>query len=254
MCRRTIRSMRNWTLSPRFILITSTLVLATTAMGAVKYHFKCDYIDSDLQGNETRRRTIDSRFIEDSAKVSWTGVTMTNGSAAPQPLAFMEGFSFPARRSTDHFAPEFFKGFPEAAIEARNLVWDVDMFQTFAARQSEVKEDDSLHLKSDNVPLAGAGSFVNSDIQLQKLGDVRFHGVNCTVISYLALANKVSMKMTGVTFTGRSHYWGNIWIDKKTGGIVYGTLYENVLGEVAIPNQAKPLNIDVLRIGSLTRE
>ena len=53
-----------------------------------------------------------------------------------------------------------------------------------------------------------------------------------------------------MTLTGRSHYWGQIWVALATKQIEYATLYEDVLGEMTL-GQGSPQLIDVFRSGVL---
>ena len=43
-----------------------------------------------------------------------------------------------------------------------------------------------------------------------------------------------------MTLTGRSHYWGEIWVSLATKQIEYATLQEDVLGEMKLPAQETP--------------
>ena len=53
-----------------------------------------------------------------------------------------------------------------------------------------------------------------------------------------------------MALVGRSHYWGQIWVSLSTGRIEYATLYEDVLGELELQGQEKPVTINVFRIGT----
>ena len=55
----------------------------------------------------------------------------------------------------------------------------------------------------------------------------------------------------GMTLKGRSDYWGTIWVALRTKQIEYGTLYENVMGEMTLPGQTVPQPLSVMRRGTL---
>ena len=98
--------------------------------------------------------------------------------------------------------------------------------------------------------LAGLGTFRNKDLQLTWSGISKRNGEECSLIEYRAFFNTLDFKSAEVNMEGRSHYWGQLWVSMKTGRIEYATLYEDVLGEVTIPSMAKPLTINVFRIGT----
>ena len=50
--------------------------------------------------------------------------------------------------------------------------------------------------------------------------------------------------------TGRSDYWGEIWVSLATKQIEYSTLYEVVVGEMKLPDQDSTQVVNVFRIGT----
>src|SRR4030088_440406 len=69
-----------------------------------------------------------------NGEVAWQNVNQAKAAGAtalfgpPERREFMEGFHYrrSAKQSADTMAPEFFKGFPPAAVYERNLVWDTE--------------------------------------------------------------------------------------------------------------------------------
>src|SRR5262249_28730890 len=149
--------------------------------------------------------------------------------------------------------PQFFDAIPPQAIQERSLVWDTQMFEVFGEQQfRNLKQGVTRHVSSpSSIPLAGAGSFQNKDVQLVLTGTAKCDGQDCAVIDYRAFFNAFELKMPKETLTGRSHYWGQIWVLLRTQRILRATLYEDVLGEVSAPGLQKPQPVNVFRIGIL---
>ncbi|HHV02906.1 MAG: hypothetical protein WCQ69_06755 [Bacteroidales bacterium] len=49
--------------------------------------------------------------------------------------------------------------------------------------------------------------------------------------------NLVNFKTGDISVTGRSHYWGEIYVSFKDKEIEYATLFEDVITQVGIPEQ-----------------
>jgi hypothetical protein len=65
--------------------------------------------------------------------------------------------------------------------------------------------------------------------------------------------NKFTTSMGNMSFKGRSHYWGDIWVSLKDKQIEYATLFEDVLVEFRLPGQEGKQLIGVLRKGSFEK-
>lgn len=243
--------------------IAVLLLLAGTAYAQTapeKFRFTTDYYYLDLRGEIGRREEIVGTYIRDwnSKQAKWTNVTVANGkgpSGTFEPAAkrdFMEGFSYKLGAVNTSEA-EFFKNLPDGAMQERNLVWDTRMFELFG-------EDQLRNLTPNKpyrfpgptaVPLAGAGTFQNKDAQLILTGTSKCDRAECAVIDYRAFFNTFELQLPNQKITGRSHYWGQVWVSLKTRRILRATLYEDVLGEFSAPGLATPVPVNVFRIGVL---
>ena len=92
-----------------------------------------------------------------------------------------------------------------------------------------------LHAKPEDVPLAGAGSFQNRQIELTWLGLSRRNGELCALIQYRAFLNKLKINLGDTHLKGKSSYWGEIWVSLEDKQIEHATLYEDVLLETPRP-------------------
>jgi hypothetical protein len=164
----------------------------------------------------------------------------------------MEGFRY-RNDLPSTLNPEFFKGFPPTAVFERNLVWDTGMIEVFGQGYFEhLKLNEPYHLASNHdVNMPDVGTFRNHDIVLEWIGHSQRNGQDCALITYKAFFNPLEIVNGGMTLKGRSDYWGEIWVSLETKQIEYGTIYENVAGEMKLPGQDTTQIINVFRIGSL---
>jgi hypothetical protein len=233
--------------------------LAVRDNGPRTYRFTVDYTYTHTDGEIARRERVSGDYTRGlpEGKVIWRNVTVAQASGAAAPFGepskqdYMEGFEYKNTPGNGSLQAEFFKAFPPAAIQGRNLVWDVQMIELFGQTQFEhLQLNQPFHLASEGaLDLAGAGKFQNKNIELMWTGRSQRNGQECVLISYRALFNPLSIATPGMTMKGRSNYWGEIWVSTFTKQIEYATLYEDVLGEVRVAQQEKPMVVDVVRSG-----
>jgi len=244
----------------RTFAITGVLLLASALGRAAPHtwHFTCDYYNFDVKGRLLGRQRYSASYTRGlpGDVVRWSDVTVANaggssGDFGPaQKQAFMEGFSYPHADIANMTNPGFFPGFPPMAMQQRNLVWDTHMFEGFVADFDHLKPNVPYHVPDvGEVALAGAGTFRHKDLQLILTGNTKRNGQDCAVIDYRALFNTLEGKTPAFALVGRSEYWGQIWMSLATRQIEYATLYEEVLGELTLPGQEKPMTISVVRVG-----
>jgi hypothetical protein len=220
------------------------------------WRFVCDYYNLSVRGDLIDRDRVSAVYTRGD-KARWSGVTIAHGKdwadtfGPAAPSEFMEGFNYPIADVKHMLEPDFFHGFPAMAMKERNLVWDTHMFEGFAKAYPDALElNKPYHAPAGDAALAGAGTFQNRDIQLTLVGRTKRNGEECALVNYSALFNKLNVDAGGVTLTGRSNYWGQIWISTATRQIEYATLFEDVLGELKLPGQPSAQVINVFRSGS----
>ena len=228
--------------------------------GPRTYRVTVDHTVSDTKGQVVQRQRVSGDYTRGlpGGDAVWKDVTVAESSGPAeisgpgQKREFMEGFRYRAGSAGlgETMKPEFFKGFPPAAVFERNLVWDTGMIEMFG-------QDQFAHLKlnapyrlisAQNVNMPGVGTFHNHDVQLTWIGNSRRNGQDCAVIEYRAYFNPLRIAIGGMTLTGRSHYWGEIWVSLATRQIEYATLHEDVLGEMVLAGQDKRI-VNVFRDG-----
>jgi hypothetical protein len=231
---------------------------AVSDTGPRAYRFTVDYQTADPQGAIVHRQRISGEYTRGLAggEVEWKNVAQSEaeGSSGPfgaaQRRDFMEGLRYRNDLNVT-MQPEFFKEFPATAVFERNLVWDTGMIELFGQGFfDKLKLNEPYHAFSDQeVKLPGMGSFHNRDVILEWVGRSRRNGQDCAVIDYRAFLNPLQIAAGGMTLRARSDYWGLIWVSLKTKQVEYGTLYENVTGEIQLPGQDAPQPLSVFRSG-----
>ena len=228
--------------------------------GPRTYRFIVDYNTANTMGEIVNRQRLSGEYTRGLAggEVVWKNVThadapgATTPFAAPQKRDFMEGFRY-RNDLSGTLKPEFFKAFPPTAVFERNLVWDTGMIEHFGQDFFEhLKLNQPYHsISDDRVNMPDVGTFHNRDVVLEWIGRSQRNGQDCAVIKYQAFFNPLEIVNGGMTLKGRSDYWGEIWVSLATKQIEYGTLYENVMGEMKLTGQDTTQMINVFRSGTL---
>jgi hypothetical protein len=245
------------------LLLLLLLLVAGSLRAAVPpevYSATFEYDYPNAEGTVMRRERVSGLYTRDfeTKTATWSHVTLVTGRAseelgAPVRQPAMEGFTYPLH-PPNMTSNDFFGSIPATALQDRNLVWDVRMFEIFGEEQwAHLKPDTPYHYQSDSdVALAGAGTFTNHDVVLRLTGTTVQQGQRCSVIDYLALFNRVRLTMPGFAMVGRSHYWGQLWVTTSDRHLAAATLYEDVAGLVTAGTApAAPTN--VFRIGQFER-
>ena len=229
--------------------------------GPRTYRFTIDHTVTGITGQVVQRQRISGDYTRGlpGGEASWSRVTVaeSNGpaeiSGPGQKREFMEGFRYRTGPDSlgESMKPEFFKTFPPAAIVERNLVWDTGMLEMFGQDQFEHLTLNTPYrlMSGQDVNMPGVGTFHNRDVQLTWTGRSHRNGQDCAVIEYRAFFNPLKIANGGMTLTGRSHYWGAIWVSLSSKQIEYATLNEDVLGELKLAGEAAPRTISVFRSG-----
>lgn len=232
--------------------------MAVSDAGPRAYRFTVTYQTADPRGVIVHRQRISGEYTRGLAggEVEWKNVAQSEAEGASGPYGaaqrrdFMEGLRYRNDLGVT-MQPEFFKAFPATAVFERNLVWDTGMIELFGQRFFEqLKLNEPYHAFADQtVKMPDIGTFHNRDVILEWVGRSHRNGQDCAVIDYRAFLNPLQIATGGMTLRARSDYWGQIWVSLKTKQIEYGTLYENVSGEMQLPGQDAPQPLSVFRSG-----
>ena len=227
--------------------------------GPRTYQFTVDYNTANPKGEITHRMRLTGDYTRGlpGGDVVWKNVTQADADGPTAPFAaarkrdFMEGFRYRDDVAST-LKPEFFKAFPPTAVFERNLVWDTGMIEMFGQNYfDQLKLNEPYHSNlNEDVNMPDVGTFHNRDVVLTWIGRSIRNGQDCAVIRYQAFLNPVEIANGGMTLKGRSDYWGEIWVSLATKQIEYGTLHENVAGEMKLPGQDTTQILNVFRIGA----
>jgi hypothetical protein len=233
--------------------------LAVKDAGTRTYRFTVDYQTANPQGAIVHRSRIAGDYTRGlaSGEVQWKNVAQAeaDGGSGPfgpaQKREFMEGFRYKNDLGVT-MQPEFFKAFPPTAVFERNLVWDTGMIELFGQGYFEkLKLNEPYHAMAvQDVKMPDLGTFHNRDVVLEWVGRSYRNGQECALVDYRAFLNPLEIATGGMTLRARSDYWGQIWVSLKTKQIEYGTLYEEVLGEMKLPGQDATQPLSVFRSGA----
>lgn len=241
---------------------TWTLPQGTTVKdsGPRTYRFVVDYNTANTKGELVYRQRVTGEYTRGLAggDVMWKNVSLASAVgptapfAAPEKSDFMEGFRY-RNDNANTMAPNFFKGFPPAAVMQRNLVWDTGMIEMFGQNHfDQLKLNEPYQIISDqDVNIPDVGTFRNHNVVLEWIGRSERNGQECALITYHAFFNPVQIATGGMTLIGRSDYWGEIWVSLETKQIEYATLNESVVGEMKLPGQDTPQVLNIFRSGTL---
>jgi hypothetical protein len=215
-----------------------------------KYRITADYFNGDIFGafiNKTRVTGDYTRGFEDGT-VKWNRVAVANGStregafenAASQ--TYMENFTY---KPTDKMLEaSSFSSFPPNSFHSKNLVWDMLAIENFAwAHFDSLKLNQTFRPSNmeNKIPLAGEGSFQNKDIQLTWTGISKMNDELCALIDYRTMDNPLVIDTKELKISGRSHYWGTIWVSLTDKQVEHATLYEDVIMNMKFASQQSQL-------------
>ncbi len=227
--------------------------------GPRTYRFVVDYNTANTKGEMVYRQRVTGEYTRGlpGGEVMWKNVTMANAVGAtasfdaPQKSDFMEGFRY-RNDIASTMTPDFFKGFPPTAVMQRNLVWDTSMIEMFGQNHfDQLKLNDPFQILSNqDVKIPDVGTFRNHNVVLEWIGRSQRNGQECALITYQAFFNPVQIATGGMTLTGRSDYWGEIWVSLETKQIEYSTLNESVVGEMKLPGQDAAQVLNIFRSGT----
>lgn len=232
--------------------------------GPSRYAVSCDYFILDARGNFMRKERISASYTRalPGGKARWENVRIALASGLDDSFgdgelqSYMEGFTYTLSDSKQMLSKDFFTGFPAGELRTRNLLWDTHMIEGFGwdyFDKLSLNTPYRIQAGPEDVPLAGAGTFRNRNIELTWLGISKRNSAPCALIRYQAFFNTFNVTTAGIDSKGLSHYWGEIWVSLETKQIEHATLNEDVLVEVAIPGQPSKMLINVFRVGAFQK-
>lgn len=231
-----------------------------------QYLVETDYLNFNIYGDFASRMRISGKYTSGlpDGKVEWADAYLQKSDQPDGPfvsrenLDYVNGFSYTYEQNI--LAPEFFAGFPNNSVEAKNLVWDMAGMEFFAwGHTDSLQLNVPYHANQANGPveLAGHGFFDNRDIILTWKGMTTNDNETLAMIDFRTMNNKLEVQVDmgdrHFQTKGRSHYWGTIWLSVDQHCIDRIELFEDVVLEIGWNDQAEKELVDVVREMRVTK-
>ncbi len=210
-----------------------------------KYRMTAIYMNRDLYGKFTGKTKVTGDYTRgySDSSVTWKNVFISGSDSFSEPFPagtkqeYMENMRYiPSYKMLDKSA---FKDFPTKPenVFARNLIWDMLTFDTYAWNFSDsLKLNQSylvpgMHFKFD---MAEIGKYEHNDVILCWKGISVINGELCAVIDFNAIDNILELNMPMINSKGTEQYWGTVWVSIKTGNIEQGLMYGGTIQEIEV--------------------
>jgi len=217
------------------------------------YLITTDYMDYDLKGNFIRKKTIAGDYTcgLKGDSVRWNNVYVSQLNDLGKPFNkkqdYLENFTYIP--TPEIMNKDFFKKMPEdKSMLMKNLIWDMFMLQGIAYWYWDslaLNHDFNANALNNEVDIAGDGTFENKDTKIKWLGVTKINNEIYAIIKYSTMNNKVKVDMENLTMSGRSHYWGEIYVSLVDKHIEYATLTEDVITDLLVKGQPRNLGYGV---------
>lgn len=208
------------------------------------YQMVTDYYNFDLKRNFLGKKRVTGiiTYGLDGDSVQWRDVynydsrTLDTEFSHAQRRDFMQDFKYLPDDKV--LTPKFFSDrLPEADPSIMNIIWDALCFDVLAYNcWDSLKLNQEFRAKNMNseLEIANIGTFENRDIRITWIGITEMNNEICAILKYLAMNNPLEMKLENMTMSGRSHYWGEIYVSLSNKQIEYANLTEDVLTDMEL--------------------
>ena len=210
------------------------------------YQMTTDYYNYDLKCNFLNKTQFTGIISYTGNLAQWKDVYYAESreldAAFPlgKKIDFLQNFSY--RQDDKIVTPEFFQNnLPEANVFEMNLIWDALGFDVMAyCGWDSLKLNEEFRAKNMNgeVEIAGMGTFNNKDIRITWLGITEINGKICAIIKYSVMNNPLKVESENMSMSGRSHYWGEVYVSLSDKQIEHANLTEDVVTNIHLKGQA----------------
>lgn len=223
-----------------------------------KYRMTTIHINRDLYGkfvNKTKitgectRGNSDGRLIWNNAIISHSD-SFDGEFPAGTRQEYMENFSY--LPSDDMLSAEAFKSFPSNPdnILARNLIWDMMTFETYAWMfwdSLELNKPYEIKQINGEFNMAEIGTYDHNLITVCWKGITSIEGELCAIIDFTATDNLLNISMEMMKSRGTEQYWGTTWVSLKTRNIEKALMYGGVMQEIEISGMPEKMLFKTIR-------
>ncbi len=208
------------------------------------YHMTTDYYDFNLKRDFLRKRRITGILTYKGDSAQWRDVFYSESKIlnVDFPIGrrkdFLQNFKYQPNENV--LTSEFFKdNLPGADPLVMNIIWDALGFDAIVySCWDSLSLNEEFRAKSMNFELkiADIGTFENKDIRITWLGITEINNKICAILKYSVMNNPLDLDIASenMLMSGRSHYWGEIYVSLSDKQIEYANLTEDVLTDVKI--------------------
>ncbi|MDR0384661.1 MAG: hypothetical protein LBH60_01135 [Prevotellaceae bacterium] len=225
------------------------------------YRMTTDYYDYDLKSNFLVKKRLTGFIIYSGDSALWKDVYYAESKTldAEFPRGVRMNFLHDFKYQPDGrvLTADFFKNnLPEADPLTMNLIWDALGFDVLAYccwdSLTLIEEFRATNMNSE-FKLADIGTFENKDIRIAWLGITEINGEICAVLKYSVMNNPLNIEFKNISMSGRSHYWGEIYVSLSDKQIEYANLSEDVVHDTSFKGQANNIQGYTVRTIKLSR-
>ncbi|MFH1213204.1 MAG: hypothetical protein V1681_03895 [Candidatus Neomarinimicrobiota bacterium] len=226
-----------------------------------KYQVSSCLTNRDISGNILSYIMTTANYSRNPADSSFKWNHVRIGTANPPqkevadnsltPYPEMENFTY--RLSPDIVNEEFFNKFPNDDRKQliKMLVWDAALFEpSFWQHFDQMKLNEVIvvgNFKDQEILMGNFGAIKMKDLKFQWSGISKRNNELCALLQFRSFANPVRSDQEGMVISGRSLYWGDLWISLIDGDLEYGTLYEDFMMQMQITNVPSAQILDIQR-------
>lgn len=224
-----------------------------------KYRMIAVYTNRDLYGTFTGKTRVSGDYTRGlpGDSVTWNNIYISASNSFSEPFPagkkqeYMENIKYvPSPKMVED--KDAFKKFPASPenIFARNLIWDMISFETFAWNYY-----DSLKLNENYIipdikgqfDMAEIGKYSHTKIILCWKGITEINGELCAIIDFDAVDNKIELNMDMIKTKGTEQYWGTTLVSLKTKNIEQAVMYSGTIQEIEIKGMKDKFLVKTIR-------
>ena len=220
------------------------------------YEFSLHWKNRDVDGNEISNTIATAQYTRGlpDGYVKWDSVQITelkDTQSVTTAVPELNGMSY--QIIGDNFMKQdFYNSFPQERLDLiRWLVADAACIEIYGWMYF-----DSLTLNEVFSPalfknltsgFEGYVNFTNQGLSLCWTGISERNGERCAVIRYQAMYNPLNSDTDVMTMSGRSMYWGDVWVSLADKQIEYATINEDVVFTVTFKANNFEQRLDLQR-------
>ncbi|MDR1339500.1 MAG: hypothetical protein LBK58_05565 [Prevotellaceae bacterium] len=212
------------------------------------YRLTIDVTEREMNGKFLKRNISSGKIIELSRvsivdntiqleDVSATGIS-EQGQMNTRKLDELEGLNF--KILGDNFTSlDFYKNFPPAQTELiRTIIQDRVTFEVWGQMYLDsLRLNTSFHpdlFKNHQADFEQTGNFNTQKLNITWLGYSKINGKDCILVYFKSMYSPFQVDNDTMTVSGRSCFWGKIWILPDTRQIEYAVMNEDMLSHIKL--------------------